>query len=581
MSTSWFSRISPAGKIVGFRSVKDDPLKSRRHGNETRKPAPYGGVSLVAVVAMDENGNSVPSAAAHETRGSHMMKFGRFTVSWQVPFFRDAVLPFVALFTMALPWGPHDCAAQSESPQTPSDWDLYMLRLVNRARTDPRGEDAIQGTNFAESAVPPLAYSALLGRAAQNHNEWMGANRNNPAIEDPNNPGPAPHSFSHFETLNAQPGGPSGSELTEAWSGDDVGQRITFVEFSWGRAGENIAWRSDTPLINTELIDFTHGGWWNSDGHRANMMQPEYTVFGHHARNDLDGEDPNSWATQNFGRPLFPPFYNIFGLLYEDRDSSGGWTPRDADDPLREGLGGVTFDVLSRGNGASVTSGQTFDNGAYTINIPDGTYDVVFRDAALPGAMITLSSITVAGMNVDAGATLVIAPPSAPLQAGDANQDYQFDQRDIVMVLGAGKYLTGQPATWGEGDWNTAPGGRQGRPPVGDGLFSQRDIVAAQQSGLYLTGPYAVLSSNGRVDDVSRLVLESAIDSGVQPDAFMAPHEPSPLSSEPALLGPGRGVSGIGTANPISTVSGVLEPRTLFLMALGAAGMAIATRLRN
>lgn len=44
------------------------------------------------------------------------------------------------------------------------------------------------------------------------------------------------------------------------------------------------------------------------------------------------------------------------------------------------------------------------------------------------------------------------------LQAGDANQDLAFDQRDLVRVLVAGKYLTGRPATWGEGDWDAAPG---------------------------------------------------------------------------------------------------------------------------
>lgn len=53
-----------------------------------------------------------------------------------------------------------------------------------------------------------------------------------------------------------------------------------------------------------------------------------------------------------------------------------------------------------------------------------------------------------------------------------------FDQLDLVRVLQAGKYLTGEPATWGEGDWNGAPGGRPGDPPLGDGRFNQLDIIA-------------------------------------------------------------------------------------------------------
>jgi hypothetical protein len=73
--------------------------------------------------------------------------------------------------------------------------------------------------------------------------------------------------------------------------------------------------------------------------------------------------------------------------------------------------------------------------------------------------------------------TIEVHPPVR--QAGDANEDRQFDQRDIVAVLQAGKYRTGQPATWSEGDWN------------GDGVFDQFDIVASLQTGNYLQGPYA------------------------------------------------------------------------------------------
>ena len=57
---------------------------------------------------------------------------------------------------------------------------------------------------------------------------------------------------------------------------------------------------------------------------------------------------------------------------------------------------------------------------------------------------------------------------------GDANEDGRFNQLDIVMALQGGKYMTGEPADWSEGDW------------TGDGLFDQLDLVAALQSGAYL-----------------------------------------------------------------------------------------------
>jgi hypothetical protein len=76
-----------------------------------------------------------------------------------------------------------------------------------------------------------------------------------------------------------------------------------------------------------------------------------------------------------------------------------------------------------------------------------------------------------------------------------------FDQLDLVLVQVAAKYLTGLAATWGEGDWNGAPGGSPGTPPPGDGLFNQVDIIAALTAGKYLTGPYAAIAPGGSRGD--------------------------------------------------------------------------------
>ena len=87
------------------------------------------------------------------------------------------------------------------------------------------------------------------------------------------------------------------------------------------------------------------------------------------------------------------------------------------------------------------------------------------------------------------------------LQPGDADQDLDFDQLDLVQVQIAAKYLTGQAATWGDGDWDAAPGGSQGNPPAGDGQFNQLDIIAALAAGVYLTGPYAAVNADGQAGD--------------------------------------------------------------------------------
>ena len=102
---------------------------------------------------------------------------------------------------------------------------------------------------------------------------------------------------------------------------------------------------------------------------------------------------------------------------------------------------------------------------------------------------------TVSSQMIDlANSELIVIEEPTMLLAGDSDQDFDFDQFDLVQVQIAAKYLTGAPATWGDGDWNGAPGGQQGDPPQGDGLFNQLDIVSALGAGIYLTGPYAALA---------------------------------------------------------------------------------------
>jgi hypothetical protein len=106
-----------------------------------------------------------------------------------------------------------------------------------------------------------------------------------------------------------------------------------------------------------------------------------------------------------------------------------------------------------------------------------------------------------------------------PLQAGDADQDLDFDQFDLIQVQQAAKYLTGQPATWGEGDWNGAPGGFAGNPPPGDRLFNQLDIVAALRAGIYLTGRYAAIKDGGSVGDARTSVVYNPATGEVSVDS--------------------------------------------------------------
>jgi hypothetical protein len=113
----------------------------------------------------------------------------------------------------------------------------------------------------------------------------------------------------------------------------------------------------------------------------------------------------------------------------------------------------------------------------------------------------------------------VLGAAVTALQAGDADMDLDFDQLDLVKVQVAAKYLTGQAATWGEGDWNGAPGGSPGSPPQGNGLFDQQDIIAALSADKYLKGTYAAIAKGGNPGDGQTSVGYNATTGEVWVDA--------------------------------------------------------------
>jgi hypothetical protein len=136
------------------------------------------------------------------------------------------------------------------------------------------------------------------------------------------------------------------------------------------------------------------------------------------------------------------------------------------------------------------------------------------------------------------------------LQPGDANRDLSFDQLDIIQVLNANKYLSGESANWDEGDWDGAPGGNQDVPPEGDGFFNQLDIVAALTAGTYLTGPYGAVQGGGVAGDGQASVVYNAGTGELSVDA-PAGQELSSINIDSA--------SGIFTGEPAQNLGGSFD----------------------
>jgi uncharacterized protein YkwD len=130
-------------------------------------------------------------------------------------------------------------------------------------------DEVVQLTNQfrQDNGLDPLGFDPQLATAAQTHSQNM-------AIQD---------FFSH-----------TGLE------GSNIGDRVDATGYDFFTAGENIAAGYSTPEI---VVD----GWINSEGHRANLLNPDFTEIGvgyFFLENDTGSSNFNHYWTQVFAAPL-------------------------------------------------------------------------------------------------------------------------------------------------------------------------------------------------------------------------------------------------------------------------------------
>ena len=78
---------------------------------------------------------------------------------------------------------------------------------------------------------------------------------------------------------------------------------------------------------------------------------------------------------------------------------------------------------------------------------------------------------------------------------GDSDLNGEFASGDLVTVFSGGKFESGNPAGWADGDWN------------GDGVFNSTDFVTAFSGGGYENGPRAATAAVPEPGSMSLLLL--------------------------------------------------------------------------
>ena len=167
----------------------------------------------------------------------------------------------------------------------------------------------------------------------------------------------------------------------------------------------------------------------------------------------------------------------FLGLSPDNTDQLSGWL--DEFYLFKRGLSAEEIGILYTGGAAPAGCDV---NG-------DGTCDASDIDE--------MSQMVLDGAKTKADRDNLIESPSPDgfdTYIGDSDLNGQFDEQDIVAGFTAGKYLTGDAASWAEGDWD------------GNLAFDDQDFLAAFIAGGYLQGTRGATAA---VPEPSSLILLS------------------------------------------------------------------------
>jgi hypothetical protein len=287
-------------------------------------------------------------------------------------------------------------APAAASGREPTEYEQYMVELINRARLDPEGEVIRLGTGDLNEGPPtlgghvytipagpkqPLAVSVFIVEAAAEYADLMndsdtlchtcfGTN----AQQRMWLAGYVPL-LSYFDFFDI-------AGYTLAYGGAQDPSCTSGCP-TWVPGRENIAFRAEWPpngQIDDLLgaIDQAHEDFFNdfdasSRGHRSTLLYGEWKEIG---IGIVEGEDgagsmDSLYLVQNYAhRSDTGPF--LTGVAYDDLDDDGFYTP-----DAGEALSGVLVSVYDADSNAWLASTTTMAAGGYSLELPIGVYDVV------------------------------------------------------------------------------------------------------------------------------------------------------------------------------------------------------------
>ena len=269
----------------------------------------------------------------------------------------------------------------------PTEYEQYMLELINRARLNPTAEVVRLGTGSLNEGPPTLG-----------GNLWTIA--------------PGPYQPLAFNLALLDAAGSYASQLNDADTfchtclGSTPESRMAAATYAlanvtgkYGTAGgyvpgrENLAFYAEGPANGvfdnpalagkglTQVVSNAHKSLFNdftvaSRGHRSTMLYGEWREAGIGiSTGPYNGGTYDSFymvsdLAHQAGNPL------LTGVAYKDLDGDNFYTPG-----IGEALGGLTVQAFRAGT--LVGSTATFRSGGYSLRLPLGSYDVLFSGPGL------------------------------------------------------------------------------------------------------------------------------------------------------------------------------------------------------
>ena len=276
---------------------------------------------------------------------------------------------------------------------TPTNFEQYMLELINRARANPAAEAARLGIDLNEglppatissSSVQPLAFNpALLASSGDYVTALLGAYNY--------------YGFALNGTTGAGRMAAAGYVFTGAYSSSESLYALSLPP-SPGHTPLSV----NTANTNTEYNGLFTDSMVSSRGDRLNILNPSFSEIGIGIGGSLtyQGVDtPPSHTNESavltdvdFAATDADPSPILTGVVFNDLAHTQFYAPG-------EGIGNVTITATRTSDNATFNA-TTWLSGGYSLAVPSGTYDIVASGGSL-SAPVTQSNVVVGGQNVE------------------------------------------------------------------------------------------------------------------------------------------------------------------------------------